>query len=95
MKDVLGWGAIAVILAVPVVLVVAAALGRRRPKGDGALSSAGLLGFDELFHPSAHEARVVWEAEQETPAPAPTPDTGPGVIERGRRITITVADTDD
>jgi hypothetical protein len=92
MDAVFGWGTIAIILSVPAVFDVVAFSARRRQRaGDhGAPSSAGLLGFDELFHPSAHNARIVWEAEQAIPAPAPTPDTGPGVIEAGGRITIEV-----
>lgn len=50
--------------------------------------------MDELFHPSAHNARLAWEQEQIIPAPAPTPDKGPGVIEEGTRIVIEVRDPD-
>jgi len=32
-----------------------------------------------LFHPSAGDARLDWQARQQLPAPAPTPD-GPGRI---------------
>lgn len=68
---------------------------RRQRLGDhDAPSSAGLLGFDDLFHPSAHNARVIWEPEQVIPVPAPTPDKGPGVIEAGSRITIDVGKID-
>jgi hypothetical protein len=93
MKDVWGWATIAIVLSVPVVFAaVAYAVGRRqRRPGASAMSSGGLLGFDELFHPTAHDARIVWEAEQEIPVPAPTPDRGPGVIEAGGRITIEIA----
>ncbi len=93
MKDVWGWATIAIVLSVPVVFAaVAYAVGRRqRRSGASAMSSGGLLGFDELFHPAAHDARIVWEAEQEIPVPAPTPDRGPGVIEAGGRITIEIA----
>ncbi|MEV8241936.1 hypothetical protein AB0O90_16955 [Microbacterium testaceum] len=93
MKDVWGWATVAVVLCVPFVFAaVAYAVGRRqRRAGASPVSSGGLLGFDELFHPAAHDARIVWEAEQEIPLPAPTPDRGPGVIEAGGRITIEVA----
>lgn len=93
MDDFLGWGAIVVVLAIPIVFgMVGIATRRRHHAGDAAApSSAGLLGFDELFHPSAHSARIAWEAEQEIPAPAPTPDRGPGVIEGGSRIVIEVS----
>ncbi len=64
---------------------------RRARRGEPGPTSGGLLGFDELFHPAAHEARLVWEAEVELPAPAPTPGDGPGVIQ-GRRIAIEIAD---
>jgi hypothetical protein len=92
MDDVLGWGTIVTVISVPVIFVVVAFSIRRRPaSGNGRVpSSGGLLGLDELFHPSAHNARVVWEAEREIPAPAPTPDKGPGVIESSGRITIEV-----
>lgn len=92
MDDVFGWAAIATVMAVPVVFTAVAVGSRRRHRaGDGgAPSSGGLLGIDELFHPSAHNARMQWEAEQSIPVPAPTPDRGPGVIEGGARIVIEV-----
>lgn len=88
----MGWAAIATVLAVPIVFAsVGYATRRRHRKGDAAApSSGGLLGFDELFHPTAHDARIWWEAEQQIPVPAPTPDPGPGLIEAGNRITIEV-----
>ncbi|MDY0827736.1 hypothetical protein SK224_01210 [Microbacterium sp. BG28] len=92
MSDVLGWGTIVLVLSIPLLFVLVSVSTHRRQRSDGADagSSGGLLGFDELFHPSAHEARLVWEAEQEIPVPAPTPDKGHGVIEGGSRITIEV-----
>lgn len=94
MSDFLGWGAIGIVLAIPIVFgVVGIATRRRHHAGDAtAPSSAGLLGFDELFHPSAHNARIAWEAEREIPAPAPTPDKGPGVIEASGKIVIEVSE---
>lgn len=39
---------------------------------------SGMVGvFDEVFHPEAKNARVVWEAQTELPAPAPTPGDKP------------------
>ena len=78
------------VLAIPIVFAWVGFSMRRRQKVDAQSqpSSGGLLGFDELFHPSAHNARIVWEAEQEIPVPAPTPDKGPGIIVAGRRIVI-------
>jgi len=61
---------------------------RRRRRGERVQhSSGGVVGFDEVWRPTAAEAQAVWQAEQITPAPAPTPDEGPGVIE-GNRIVI-------
>lgn len=37
-----------------------------------------------LFHPSAGDARLDWQARQQLPAPTPTP--GPGYIEDGRIV---------
>lgn len=35
-------------------------------------AKAGVIGVvDEVFHPEAHEAHIVWEAQKEVPAPAP------------------------
>ncbi len=61
---------------------------RRRRRGEAAThSSGGVAAIDMVFQPTAEDARVVWEAEQITPAPAPTPGDGPGVID-GNRIVI-------
>jgi hypothetical protein len=37
-----------------------------------------------LFHPSAGDARLDWQARQQLPAP--TPATGPGRIDDGRIV---------
>lgn len=86
----MGWGTISIVLAIPIVFAWVGFSMRRRQKVDAQSqpSSGGLLGFDELFHPSAHNARIIWEAELEIPVPAPTPDKGPGIIEAGRRIVV-------
>ncbi|MEO7122748.1 MAG: hypothetical protein ABI400_06450 [Lacisediminihabitans sp.] len=35
---------------------------------------SGTIGcFDELFHPEAYQANIIWQAETELPAPAPLP----------------------
>ncbi|MBD3940146.1 hypothetical protein IF188_00345 [Microbacterium sp. NEAU-LLC] len=61
---------------------------RRRRRGETpAHSTGGVAAFDSIWQPTAEDARVVWEAEQITPAPAPTPGDGPGVID-GNRIVI-------
>lgn len=88
----MGWGTIVTVLTIPVVFAWVGFSTRRRQRADAhsELSSGGLLGFDELFQPSAHSARIIWEAEQEIPVPAPTPDKGPGIIEARRHIVLEV-----
>lgn len=83
------WGFVTMLAAMPVYFLwFAFDTHRRRRRGDApSPSSGGLLGIDEFFHPSAGNARAVWEAEQITPAPAPLPGDGPGVID-GNRIVI-------
>ncbi len=85
----MAWGTIALIVVIAFGMLASGIITRHEQRTDSAApSSGGLLGFDELFQPSAASARVAWEAEQQLPAPAPTPDRGPGVIEGGRRIVI-------
>ena len=85
-----GWATIALVLAMPLVFGLVA--GRtRRAQARGATPPTGIvLGLDEVFHPTAYDARVEWDAIRTLPAPAPTPDRGPGVIEGGTHITIEV-----
>ncbi len=60
---------------------------RRRARGEAVTrSSGGVVGFDEVWRPTAAEAQAVWQAEQITPAPAPAPGDGPGVIRDGRIV---------
>ena len=91
-----GWVTI-VLLVAGVIAVVAVALSVHHRKRNSAtrIATAGMLGMDDIFHPSASEARTVWEAEQELPIPAPTPDKGRGVIEASGRIVIEVSAGDE
>ncbi|KRC62435.1 hypothetical protein ASE14_00930 [Agromyces sp. Root81] len=44
---------------------------------------SGVIGtFDEIFHPEAHAANVIWEAQKELPAPLPLP--GDKALNSGR-----------
>lgn len=64
---------------------------KRRPAG---VPAGGLIApFDEVFHPSAYEANLTWDAETQLPAPTPDSDgsrpdldTGRIVIEVGPRV---------
>ncbi|BDZ46501.1 hypothetical protein [Naasia aerilata] len=51
------------------------------------LQSNALGPFDEIWHPTARDANLIWQAQTEAPAPAPLP--GDGLGESGR-ITIRV-----
>lgn len=83
------WGALTLLALLPLYFAwIAWDTHRRRRRGEAVThSSGGLLGFDDVWRPSAAEAHAVWEAEQITPAPSPVPDDGPGVI-TGDRIVI-------
>jgi hypothetical protein len=48
--------------------------------------------MDEIFHPEARAARLLWQAQIEVPAPAPSP--GDRILEEGK-ITIDIDDTRD
>jgi len=89
MGEIAVWGFVSAAVALPVYFVwFAVDAHRRRKRGEApSRSSGGLLGIDEFFHPTAENARAVWDAEQITPAPAPLPGDGPGVI-AGNRIVI-------
>jgi hypothetical protein len=87
--EVVMWGFLAMLVVLPVSMMwIAFDTHRRRRRGEEVShSSGGLLGMDEMWHPSAENARAVWDAEQIIPAPAPLPGDGPGVI-AGNRIVI-------
>ncbi|MBH0008160.1 hypothetical protein [Salinibacterium sp. SWN1162] len=38
------------------------------------MSGGFIAPFDEVFHPTAYSAHLLWEAEQSIPAPAPDSD---------------------
>lgn len=46
------------------------------------LQSNALGPFEEIWHPTARDANLIWEAQTELPAPAPLP--GYGFAEDGR-----------
>jgi hypothetical protein len=50
---------------------------RRRQRKKAQSGTVGV--FDEVFHPEAKNARVMWEAQTELPAPAPTPGDKPNL----------------
>lgn len=87
MREVIGWVALAALGSAPVLLLVGMIWPRlfRTPSG-------GAIGFlDEVWSPSAAEARAIWETEQELPIPAPSPDRGDAEADLDAgRITIRV-----
>lgn len=95
MSDVFGWLTIAALALAPVSFAIGGAIAWRQGRALQSSSiSGGTFGMDELFYPSANNARLAWEQEQIIPAPAPTPDKGPGVIGADGRIVIEVNDSD-
>ena len=51
---------------------------RRHRERRRHVAPAGLVGgIDEVFHPEAHEAQLIWRAQVETPAPVPAPGEPP------------------
>lgn len=92
MRDLIGsgvaWGFLALLAALPLMLAwIAWDTRRRRARGEtAARSSGGLIGFDDIWRPTAAEAHAIWEAKQITPAPAPVPGDGPGMIRDGRIV---------
>jgi len=50
-------------------------IARERKRNPRRRSRGGLIApFDEVFHPTAYSANLIWEAEQSMPAPAPNAD---------------------
>jgi len=64
---------------------------RRKPRKA---SAGGLVApFDEVFHPTAHSAILLWEAEKSIPAPTPDADGNwPGI--GSGRITISLPEAE-
>ena len=63
-------------------------IARERRKNPRKVPSGGLIApFDEVFHPTAYTANLIWEAEQSIPAPAPNADGNRSDLADGR-ITI-------
>ncbi|MEP6481683.1 MAG: hypothetical protein ABJA94_06710 [Rhodoglobus sp.] len=61
---------------------------RNRVNGTRRTVTSGMVsGIDELFHPNAHQAQLVWEAQQEMPVPAPDSDKNRPDLDAGR-VTI-------
>jgi len=57
---------------------------RWRRQGGGLMGA----GFDEVFHPDAKEARLIWEIQAELPAPAAIAEDPPRFDPDAGRITI-------
>jgi hypothetical protein len=65
-------------------------LGRHRERRRRIVPAGLVGGIDEVFHPEAHEALLVWEAQVEAPAPTPAPGEPP--FPSGRIILALPAD---
>jgi hypothetical protein len=76
------WIAPAVLVLLAVVLAVSFVLMpldlRRHRERRRRIVPAGLVGgIDEVFHPEAHEARLLWEERVEASQPVPAPGEPP------------------
>ena len=60
-----------------------------RRQGGGFMGA----GFDEIFHPDAKAARMIWEIQSELPAPAAIAEDPPFDPDAGR-ITIMLPERD-
>jgi len=66
-------------------------IARDRKRNARTVPVGGLVApFDEVFHPMAYEANLIWDAESVLPAPAPNADGVRPDLDSGR-ITINVA----
>lgn len=65
-------------------------IARDRRRNPRTIPVGGLVApLDEVFHPAAYEANLVWEAEKIIPAPAPDADGSRPDLATGRiRIDI-------
>ena len=60
---------------------------RNRRNGTHRTVTAGLVGpIDEVFHPNAYQAALIWEAQQELPVPAPDSDKTRPDLDSGRIV---------
>lgn len=60
---------------------------RNRRNGTRRTVTSGMVGtLDEVFHPNAHAAQLLWEAQQELPVPAPDSDKNRPDLDSGRVV---------
>jgi len=60
---------------------------RNRRNGTRRTVTSGMVGtLDEVFHPNAHQAQLIWEAQQELSVPAPDSDKNRPDLESGRVV---------
>ncbi|TFD93412.1 hypothetical protein E3T61_04795 [Cryobacterium lactosi] len=68
---------------------------RKKKRNPRKVSAGGLVApFDEVFHPTAYSAILLWEAEKSIPAPTPDADGNWPDLECGR-ITISIGETEN
>jgi len=82
-------GALVLLAAVLAVSFALLPLGlrRQRDRRRRAVPTGVFGGLDEVFHPEAHESRLVWDARLEASEPMPAPGEPPFP---GGRITVVV-----
>ena len=93
------WILVAILLGVPALVGFWAWwTARRGPEARQTARRQGSAvlgaGFDDAFHPNAHAARQIWEAETELPAPAPSPGDPPTLDLDAGRITLMLPEED-
>ncbi|WP_396655956.1 hypothetical protein [Microbacterium sp.] len=89
--DALGWFVAAIVAAtvvLPFVCIVGFVSARRRARRGAAPSGAAVLGgaFDEFFHPSAADARLIIEEQRRARVAVPAPGDPPGEVFDGRVV---------
>lgn len=60
------------VVSIVAALVVIPAMVRSESEHRARTPTVGMVGIaDELFHPGAHQANLIWVAQTELPAPSP------------------------